>query len=672
MAKDYEGLAKKIVKLVGGKDNVNSVVHCATRLRFKLKDESKADTETLKDTDGVITVVQSGGQYQVVIGNDVADVYDRVVQVGGFPDGGVVPDDYGEDDGKKMSILDKFIDLISGIFAPALGILAATGMIKGLATVLLATGAVTAKSGTYTILYAIGDSFFYFLPIVLGYSASKKFRVDPLIGMTIGAALVYPSIVALNPTAVAGKPLYTLFAGTMLASPVHITFLGIPVIMMNYTSSVIPIIAAVWIASKVERFFKKVVPTVVKTFLVPFFTLLVVIPLTLLIVGPITSWLSDGLAAGASALYSLSPVITGAVLGGLWQVLVIFGLHWGLVPLAMLNLQNLQSDPILVLVNAASFAQIGAVLAVIMKVKNDKVKGLGWSAFLSGIFGITEPAIYGVTLPRKKVFAMSCIGAGVGGAITGLFGTRSYMMGGLGIFSIPNVIGPKGIDMGFYGMIIAFVAAFVVGLVLSLVFGFSKADLKAENAKSNKVSNTSSNAEPQLATAMASTSTATTTAAPATVEKDAIAPETIVSPIKGSAIPLSEVKDQVFASESLGKGIAILPDEGKVYSPVDGKIAVVFPTKHAIGLNSIGGAELLIHIGMDTVQLEGKGFTSHVEQGQEVHKGQLLMEFDVDGITNQGYDVTTPIIVTNSKDYNDVKTLADGHVEQGDEIINLK
>lgn len=666
--KDYDSLAKKIVKLVGGKDNVKSVVHCATRLRFKLKDEKKANTEELKDTEGVVTVVQSGGQYQVVIGNEVADVYDHVVKVGGFPDGGTVPDDYGEDD-EKTSLLDKFIDLISGIFAPALGCLAATGMIKGLATILVTTGAVTKTSGTYIVLYAIGDAFFYFLPIILGLSAAKKFGVDQFIGLSIGAALVYPTIVALNPTAVTGKPLFTLFANTAISSPIHITFLKIPVIMMNYTSSVIPIIVAMWIASKVERYLKKVIPSVVKTFLVPFFTLLVVVPLTLLVVGPITSWISDALAAGASALYNLSPIFTGAVIGGLWQILVIFGLHWGLVPLAMLNIQNLHYDPILVLTGAASFAQIGAVLAVIMKVKSKKVQGLGWSAFLSGIFGITEPAIYGITLPRKKVFAMSCIGAGIGGALMGLFGTKSYMVGGLGVFLFPSYIGASGMDMSVYGALISWVVAFAIALGLSLVFGFSKEDLKNENAVKEPVSN---NAEPQLATAMASSATATTTAAPETVEKEKVTPETIISPVKGSTVPLSDVKDEVFASEALGKGVAILPDEGKVYSPVDGTITVVFPTKHAIGINSKGGAELLIHIGMDTVQLEGKGFTSHVEQGQEVHQGELLMEFDVDGITNQGYDVTTPVIVTNSKNYNDVDVLVDGHVEPGDSIIDLK
>jgi PTS system beta-glucosides-specific IIC component len=665
MIKDYDGLAKTIVKLVGGKDNVKSVVHCATRLRFRLKDEKKASTDELKDTEGVVTVVQSGGQYQVVIGNEVADVYDHVIKVGGFPDGGTV--DADDDSDEKTSVLDKFIDLISGIFAPALGCLAATGMIKGLATILLTMGAVTEKSGTYVVLYAIGDAFFYFLPIILGLSAAKKFGVDQFIGLSIGAALVYPTIVALNPTAATGKPLFTLFAGTALSSPIHITFLKIPVIMMNYTSSVIPIIVAMWIASKVEGYLKKIIPTFVKTFLVPFFTLIIVVPLTLLVVGPITSWISDALAAGASGLYNLSPVITGILIGGLWQVLVIFGLHWGLVPLAMLNIQNLHYDPILVLTGAASFAQIGAVLAVIMKVKSKKIQGLGWSAFLSGIFGITEPAIYGITLPRKKVFAMSCIGGGIGGAILGLFGTKAYMVGGLGVFLLPSYIGPNGINMEFYGAIISWIVAFAVTLGLALVFGFSKEDLKAENA----VTETNNN-EPELATAMASSATATATPAPEVVEKTDVTPETIVSPIKGSVVPLSEVKDEVFSSEALGKGIAILPDEGKVYSPVDGKVSVVFPTKHAIGLNSNDGAELLIHIGMDTVQLEGKGFTSHVEQDQEVKKGQLLMEFDVDGITNQGYDVTTPVVVTNSKDYNGVTVENDGQVNVGDNLINLK
>ncbi|MQS75405.1 beta-glucoside-specific PTS transporter subunit IIABC [Companilactobacillus halodurans] len=671
MIKDYDGLAKKIVKLVGGSGNVNSVVHCATRLRFRLKDDKKANTEELKDTDGVVTVVQSAGQYQVVIGNEVADVYDHVLKVGNLAGGGTVPDDDGEDE-KHMSLLDKLIDLISSIFAPTLGILAATGMIKGLATILLSAGLVTEKSGTYVVLYAIGDSFFYFLPVVLGSSAAKKFHLDGFIGMTIGASLVYPTIVALNPTAVTGKPLYTLFSGTMLSSPIHLTFLKIPVIMMNYTSSVIPIIVAVWVASKVEKYLKKIIPTVVKTFLVPFFTLLIVVPLTLLIIGPIASWISDALAAGATGLYNLTPVVTGIVLGGLWQVLVIFGLHWGIVPLQMLNLQSIHYDPILAMIIGASFAQIGAVLAVIMKVKSKKVKGLGWSAFLSGIFGITEPAIYGITLPRKKVFAMSCIGAAIGGAFLGLFATKYYMTGGLGVFVLPSLISPKGIDMGFYGALISMLISFVSGWGLSMLFGFSKEDLKNENSKVKTVNKTNTNSEPQLATAMADSNVATTTAAPETVEKEAVTPETIVSPIKGSLEPLSEVKDEVFASKALGKGIAILPDEGKVYSPVDGKVSVVFPTKHAIGLNSKDGAELLIHIGMDTVQLEGKGFTSHVEQDQEVKKGQLLMEFDVDEITNKGYDVTTPIIVTNSKNYNDVKVLTDGRVDHGDKIIDLQ
>lgn len=374
----YEQLATDILANVGGSDNIRSVVHCTTRLRFKLKDEKKAQTDTLKNMDGVVTVVQSGGQYQVVIGNQVADVYDALLKIGNIAGEGIVPDD--DDQQPKMSLLDRFIDLISGIFAPTLGVLAATGMIKGLVALFVAVGWLTTKSGTYQILFALGDSFFYFFPIMLGYSASKKFKVNPFLGMVIGATLVYPSIVGLIPSTLAqsgAKPLYTLFAGTLFESPIYTTFLGIPVIMMSYASSVIPIIVAVWFTSKVEPFFKKVLPEVIRTFLVPFCTALVVVPVTFLVIGPLSTWLGDLLGAGSNALYQFSPVVTGAVLGGLWQVLVIFGLHWGIVPLAILNISTLGYDTILTLVFAASFAQIGSVLAITLRTKNIKLKGLG-------------------------------------------------------------------------------------------------------------------------------------------------------------------------------------------------------------------------------------------------------------------------------------------------------
>ena len=646
----YEQLASDIIDRIGGKDNVKSVVHCTTRLRFKLKDEDKAETETLKNMDGVITVVKSGGQYQVVIGNHVSDVYDQVIQTGGFPDGGAVSAD--DDGSEHMSILDRFIDLVSGIFAPALGVLASAGMIKGLNAVLLATGLLTATDGTYMILNAIGDGFFYFLPIVIGYSSAKKFKLDPLLGIAMGAALVYPSLVALAPLNVGADvhPLTTLFTGTFLESKVYTSFLGLPVIMMNYTSSVIPIILATWLASKLKVFLDKVIPTVVKTFLVPFFILLVIVPLTLLIIGPIASWASEGVSSAVVWVYNMSPIIAGLALGGFWQVMVMFGLHWGMVPIVILNIQNLGNDPVVVLMTAASFAQTGAVLSVTMQSKDKKVKGIGWSAFISGIFGITEPAIYGLTLPRKKPFIMSCIAAAVGGGILGFFGTKTYMMGGTGVFTFPSLINPKtGVDMGFYGSLIACVVAFVLAYLLTAIFAKEKNAVIADGP----------------AAAVVEAITAEDTA-------EQQASEILVAPIKGTAIPLHTVKDEVFASEAMGKGVAIMPSVGEVYAPADGEITLIFPSKHAIGLHTVSGADVLIHIGMDTVQLEGQFFESLVQQGDKVKKGDPLLSFDIQEIEKAGYDLTAPVIVTNTNEYKHVFALQQGAVAPGDDLLQLE
>ncbi|MHC9537750.1 beta-glucoside-specific PTS transporter subunit IIABC [Dellaglioa sp. BT-FLS60] len=648
----YDKLAKDILKNVGGEANVNSVVHCTTRLRFKLKDEGKANTDVLKDMDGVVTVVKSGGQYQVVVGNQVPEVYDELIKGSGLDGDGIVPDN----DGEKMKPLDAFIDMISGIFAPTLGVLAATGMIKGFVALFVAFNWIATTSGTYIILNALGDSFFYFFPVILAYSASKKFHVNPLLAMVIGATLVYPTIVAQVPATLAasgGKVLYTLFSGTIFESPIYMTFLGIPVIMMSYASSVVPIIVSIWFASKVEPFFKKVVPEVVRTFLVPMLTALVVVPVTFLFIGPLSTWASDLVATGFSVVYSFSPIAAGAVLGGLWQVLVIFGLHWGLIPLAILNISTKGSDPILALMLGTTFAQIGSVLAITIKTKNKKLKGLGYSSFISGIFGVTEPAIYGITLPRKKPFIITCISAAIGGMILGVFGTKSYMMGGLGIFSIPSYLNPKtGIDMSFYAVMIAMVVSFVLAYVLTLMFGLTKADQEVPVA--------------------AEATTTTTKVAP--VQSEAVKEEVLVSPLKGQVLPLSEVKDPVFNSGAMGKGIAILPEIGQLYAPADGKISLVFPTGHAIGMKTASGAEILMHIGMDTVELEGKFFEIQTEMDKVVKKGDLLLKFDIEAIKKAGYEIITPIIVTNTPRYKEISDLAkeQSDVIVGDDLLDLE
>lgn len=632
----YEQLAKDIIQNVGGNENVISVVHCVTRLRFKLKDEGKANTDVLKNMDGVVTVMKSGGQYQVVIGNHVPDVYKDVLAVGGFKAEGQVE----EEEAKGGNLFNRFVDIVSSIFTPILGVLAATGMIKGLNALFLSLKWLTAESGTYQVLNAIGDSLFYFFPIFLGYTASKKFGGSTFIGMGIGAALVYPTMSQL----MTGDPLYTLFTGTMFESPVYITFLGIPVILMSYSSSVIPIIIAAYFGAKVEKGFKKIIPDVVKTFLVPFLTLLVVVPLTFMVIGPIATWAGQLLGQATLWIYGLSPVIAGLFLGGFWQIFVIFGLHWGLVPIAINNVSVNGADPVLALVFAASFAQIGAVLAIMLRTKQQKLKSLSIPAFISGIFGVTEPAIYGITLPLKKPFIISCIGGAVGGAIIGLFGTQGFIIGGLGIFGIPSYIHPtEGLNLAFWGSVIAIIAGFAVAFILTLLFGMSK-DKTQETSETN-----------------------------AHEKKEAVIEvknEMISSPLAGEVKVLSEISDEAFASGALGKGVAIVPSEGKLYAPVSGMVAALFPTKHAIGITTENGAEILIHIGLDTVQLNGNHFITHTTVGSRIEKGQLLIEFDINAIQKAGYEVTTPVIVTNQDKF-DVVTLGGKQTKVGEQLFEL-
>lgn len=476
MASKYDGLARIIIQNVGGKSNIISVAHCITRLRFKLKDESKANKEVLESTDGVIKVMQAGGQYQVVIGNQVNDVYDAVLEVGHLAAAGAVDEEGNAVEetsgGGKKSPVSLLIDVISGTLQPTLGVMAATGIIKGLLALFDFLGLIPAASGTYQVWYAVADGFFYFMPIVLGYTAAKKFKVNEFIGMAIGIALCYPAMV--NSTA--GTVLGTVFTGTAFEMSYYLTFFGIPVIMpaSGYTSSVVPIILAVAIAAPLEHWLKKVIPDIIKLFVVPFVTLIVMVPLTYLVIGPIASILCSILSLFFNAIYSIPVVgglIGGVLIGAFWQVLVIFGLHWSLVPLAMINYSLLGYDFILSPYFCVSFAQTFVVLAIVLKTKDEKLKKIAIPAFISGIFGVTEPAIYGVTLPKKTPFIYSCIAGAIGGAFTGLMRTRSYSIGGLGLFGLPSFIDTTGV-MGLTNMIyilIAILIASVAGFAMTYV-----------------------------------------------------------------------------------------------------------------------------------------------------------------------------------------------------------
>ncbi len=639
----YEELATDIVNKVGGKENIQSLTHCITRLRFVLKDESIADTDYLKNREGIVTVMKSGGQYQVVIGNHVPDVYADVVRVAGLSD---VSDDIGT---RSKNPFNAFIDIVSGIFQPVLGVLAAVGMIKGLTALLSFLGWVPADSGTYQILNAIGDSLFYFFPIFLGYTAAVKFKANPYTGMAIGAALVYPTMVAAMAGGAEGA--VPIFAGTFFEAATNLDFLGIPVISMNYTSSVVPIILAVYVASRLERLLKRIIPDVVKTFLVPFFTLLIIVPLTFLVIGPIATWASNAIGALVMGAYGLNPIIAGLLLGGLWQVLVIFGIHWGIVAIGLTNLAANQHDVLLAIVTPVSFAQTGIVLGILLKTRNTKLKSLSIPAVISGIFGVTEPAIYGITLPRKKPFIASCIIGALLGGFVGLAGTKVYLFGGLGIFSIPSVIGPNGFDFPFWAMVIAMAAGIVIGTVVGYIMHRDTEDEQVQTVVTDSPA-PAVGTEDELLRANASD-------------------EILAAPVTGQLVPLTTVSDPVFASLAMGKGVAIIPEDNTIFAPADGEVVSLFPTGHAIGIRTMNGAELLIHIGVDTVKLEGQYFRALVQQGDTVSRGQALIEFDREAIQAAGYDVVTPVVMTNTNIAKDVIYEEHMAVRAGDDIITV-
>lgn len=567
----YQELARKIVENVGGKENINGLTHCITRLRFKLKNEEKANDEILKNMDGIVTVMRAGGQYQVVIGNHVPVVFEEVIKAGNLTFDEAVSTE-------KMRPFDMLIDGISGCFQPFLAILAAGGMIRGLTAFLVFLGAFDRGSGTFVMFDNIGDSVFQFMPVIIGLTAARKFKVNEFVGMLLGAALMNPSLSLEALSGAAEAPLTTIFSGTIFEAPIYQTVFGIPWIARNYASSVIPIIFIVLIASQIQKPIKKLVPEMIANFFVPFFTVLITMPLGFLLVGPVFTFATDILMAGFETLLALSPVIYGAIVGFFWQILVMFGLHWAIVPMGLMQFSVNGWQNIMTPVAVVSFGQTAALTALYFKLRNPKDKAIAIPAIVSGIVGITEPAIYGFTLPRKKIFIFTCVGGALGGAYSGLMNLTSWNQGGLGIFTIPNYIRPDGDLTDVINVLIGIAIAMVVSFTLTFFFWKDEAgetdDIQKKSGK-----------------------------------------EIVKTPIQGQIAPLNAAKDAAFAQGTLGRGILIYPEKGEVRAPFDGTVMTLFPTKHAIGMVSETGLELLIHVGLDTVQLEGKYFESLVQQG---------------------------------------------------------
>lgn len=604
----YESLAKDIVKNVGGKENVVSLTHCVTRLRFQLKDESLAKTDVLKNMDGVVTVMQAGGQYQVVIGNHVPDVYKDVCAVAG-----IAADAKGEE--KKMSAKDKVFDLISGIFMPSVGILCASGILKGVNTLLEMSGLVLSTSGLGQLLAAAADAMFLFFPVILGYSAFKKLGGSPFLGMTLGAALCYPAI-----------------------QGVELEVFGM-VVNASYQSSVLPIILLSFVAVPMEKALNKIVPDVVKTFVTPALVLMICLPLGFCVIGPVATMLSNAINGFLGSVYTVSPLLAGAVMAGLWQILVMFGIHSAVIMTLIVGLMMGTPQPLMAAMGVCSFVQTGAVIAIWVKTKNQKLKNIAFPAWISGIFGVTEPAIYGVTLANGYQFWLTCAISAVMGAVSAILGCSMYHMAGMGVFGLPGMIDPAN-PSGSLMMAAILLAG-------STVAGFIGAFLTFKDAEGT----TSEKELPQ--------------------SQKVVNKEVLSSPLNGKIMSLSEVKDEAFSGELLGKGCAIEPVDGKVVAPCNGTVMTLFPSKHAVGIVSENGTEVLIHLGLDTVKLDGEHFTAHIKQGDKVTKGQLLITVDVEAVMKAGYSMVTPVIVTNTKDYLDVVSMGQSEVKAGEDLLTL-
>ncbi|MCS3433557.1 beta-glucoside-specific PTS transporter subunit IIABC [Klebsiella sp. BIGb0407] len=628
-----EVLAGNILKLVGGESNVASLVHCATRLRFKIIDNSKVNQPELEALDGVITVVKGSGQLQVVIGNRVPDVFRAIGAISGLLDENKAKQP-AADQQSSTSVLGRLIDLVSGIFTPLLGAMAAAGVLKGALAIVLAAGWMTSKETTYIILHAASDSLFYFLPMLLAITSARKFETNIFVAVSIAGALIYPSI----------QELFT--AGN------SVTFFGLPVLMVKYTGTVIPIIVSVWLMSILEHFLNRHIHESVRNILTPFFLLTLMVPLTLMTIGPIGIAASQGVASLFVSIYGFNPIIASALMAASWQVLVIFGVHWGFVTVFINDISVMGRSYLKAASSPSVFAQSGALLAVMLRTKDKKLKALAGSSFIASLFGITEPGVYGVTLKLKKPFICAVIAAGCGGAIAGYAKSSAISMGMPGLLTLPIFYGD-----GFVGFLIGCVVAFIVSLVLTLLVGFDDPGLKSTTqatAPTSAGEKRTLNIEKKGA-----------------VNSAQVADEQISAPVSGLVIPLTAVDDKVFSSGIVGQGFAIMPDEGRVYSPVDGNIASTFASGHAIGISSDRGAEVLIHVGINTVQLEGQHFQMQVKEGDIVKKGQLLLTFDLDEIKKAGYDTVTPVIVTNSEAWRELRISDNPHSRPGDPVMTL-
>lgn len=535
---------------------------------------------------------------------------------------------------KKDSLWNRFFKTISGCIMPMLGPMIAGGIIKGILVILVTAGILTKTDGTYLVLYAAGDAILYFMPVIVGFTCGKVFDCNPYVTAVIGAAFLYPDLVS------------------AVSAEGGITFLKIPVAAASYTNTFLPIVLASFVASKLEKLAKKFIPSMLQLMLVPTFVLAVTVPLSWIVIGPVMNTVSSWLSKGVFGIFGMSPLLGGTLLGAFWQLVVLLGLHAAFIPILMNNLFSQGYDPVNAVLGLTVWALAGVTLGYALKNKDPEKRGIGFGSLASALCGVTEPAIYSIALPNFKLFVCAWIGGGISGGILGALGGKMYTMAGDGLFRIPAMINPEGLDISFYGFIICALISFAVSAVLAFIMadsGVEEAEQVAEQM------DTDMNNHVLEENKMISDN------------KETI----IYAPVSGKVICREDIPDETFASGIMGEGVGIKPEEEIIVAPFDGEITSVVDTGHAVGLTSSDGVELLIHVGVDTVKMQGDGFQVFVTEGQKVKTGEKLLKFDRDKIRKAGYSDTTAVLVTNSDDYSSVKTVAE-NVKQKDTVIIIE
>ncbi|WP_291049907.1 beta-glucoside-specific PTS transporter subunit IIABC [Herbiconiux sp.] len=654
----YQKDAAAIIAAVGGDENIASLYHCVTRLRFGLKDNAKADQGALQAIAPVMGVNDAGTQYQVIVGNDVPDVYRAIVAelprlasaetVDGSGAGAAsgAGSDAKADGNLAKRTFARFLDFISGTFAPILPAIAGAGLLKGVLALINAFGWVDPTSQTFLIFSAIADAVFFFLPVIVAISAARKLGANPYVAGSLGAILVYPAL------------------GTLLGAGDPVALFGIPVTAVTYSYSVIPVLLGVYLMSWVERGFTAIIPSFLKLTFVPMLTLVIVAPITLIALGPLGTFIGNGVAGGINWALDNGGAPAGFVIGALLPLIIMTGMHYTLVPFILQNLATLGYDKFLPLTYVQTFATAGAVFGVFLRARNKQVKALSLSTTFTALMGVTEPALYGLALPLRRPLIASMAGAGVGGAISLGLGVKAYVLAGNGgLPGLPGLVGET-----FVWAIVGIVVAFIVSTVVSMILGIDESILArtAENAPAAAAAPVAATTD---ATAAVSGSTARAASGTLPVPTGTVLGEIVSSPMTGELVSLDDVPDATFSKRIVGDGTAIRPTDGRVTSPVDGEVVTVFPTKHAVAVRSDSGVEVLIHVGLDTVNLKGAGFTSHVAVGDRVSTGDLPLDVDLAAIATTN-DTLTVIVITNSGDYA-VDPGTTGPVRSGDALIRV-